>query len=341
MLLSVIVPVYNVEKYVSRCLNSLLDQDLDKKEYEILVVNDGATDRSPEIVEGFVREHENIIMISQPNQGLSAARNTGIGKATGKYIYFVDSDDYIAVNTLGSLLHTLESKQLEVIGFSHTLVGPDEFLKNSRSQSHENKTTNVVSAQEYLASKHYSNNVWWYILNTNFLRKTNMLFEVGRFVEDAIFTANVMAAAKRMVYTDLDVYRYVQRPGSIMHTKSKSHTHKLVQDYERVVFGLEELKNKLKAEGILQTGFKNKLINRQQSFVFFLIGRLIRSEVPMKPLLPETLKRVKAINMYPMNQFLSTDYSGLQYKILTFIFNREYLIYPFARIFRLFYKFKK
>ena len=91
--ISIIVPVYNIEAYVARCLDSLVQQDL--KEIEIIVVNDGSTDNSPEICKSYAKKYPNIKYISQRNQGLSAARNTGISAAKGEYIGFVDGDDFV------------------------------------------------------------------------------------------------------------------------------------------------------------------------------------------------------------------------------------------------------
>lgn len=93
--LTIIIPVYNVEKYVGRCIESCLKQDLSPKEYEILVVNDGSKDGSIDIVRRYARENENIRIIEQENAGLSAARNHGIKEARGEYLWFVDSDDDI------------------------------------------------------------------------------------------------------------------------------------------------------------------------------------------------------------------------------------------------------
>ena len=93
--LSIIVPVYNVEKYLERCINSLINQDLCRNEYEIIIVNDGSTDYSGDIAKAIQSKVENIHLYEQVNGGLSAARNTGLKYACGKYVIFVDSDDYL------------------------------------------------------------------------------------------------------------------------------------------------------------------------------------------------------------------------------------------------------
>lgn len=105
MKLSFIVPVYNLEDYIEECIMSLLNQDLSHSEYEILCINDSSTDSSLEILKRLAKEHTNIIIINQENQGVSAARNNGIKNAKGEYIWFVDGDDLIARNCLKFMLH--------------------------------------------------------------------------------------------------------------------------------------------------------------------------------------------------------------------------------------------
>ena len=93
--LSIIVPVYNVQDYIERCLTSIINSDLERIQYEIIVVNDGTKDGSMLVVNDYLKKYEHIKVFEQENQGLSSARNTGMAHAVGKYIWFVDSDDYI------------------------------------------------------------------------------------------------------------------------------------------------------------------------------------------------------------------------------------------------------
>ena len=95
MKLSIIVPMYNAERYIDTCLNTLVKQDILDSEYEIIIINDGSTDNSVNIVKKYIQKHENINLISVKNGGQSRARNIGIENSKGKYLYFVDADDYI------------------------------------------------------------------------------------------------------------------------------------------------------------------------------------------------------------------------------------------------------
>ncbi len=118
--LSVIIPMYNVEEYVERCLSSLLNQDLDPDQYEIICINDGSPDRSGEIVKNLMMSFSNIQIIEQINQGVSAARNSGIDIATGKYLLFIDPDDFVEANSLQRVLDKADKMDCQVsfLGFS-------------------------------------------------------------------------------------------------------------------------------------------------------------------------------------------------------------------------------
>ena len=120
ILLSVIVPVYNCEKYLDECLASLTRQGLNANEYEVLVVNDGSTDKSEKIALSYCEKYHNFYLLNQENQGVSAARNKGLESARGKYIAFVDSDDFVADNLYLSVVSLVEEKKIKCFYFGAT-----------------------------------------------------------------------------------------------------------------------------------------------------------------------------------------------------------------------------
>ena len=122
--LSIIIPVYNVEKYIEKCLLSCIKQDISYEDYEIVVVNDGSPDNSITIVERIAKDYSNIRIINQENQGLSGARNTGMKHAKGNYIWFVDSDDYIEENCLGRIVSYLNG-DLDILQLQYRHVFED------------------------------------------------------------------------------------------------------------------------------------------------------------------------------------------------------------------------
>lgn len=130
-MLSIIVPMYNVEPYVERCIRSLEDQDIEKDDYEIICINDGSPDRSKDIVIELKKKFDNIILIDQENQGVSMARNNGIDRATGKYLLMIDPDDYVKKNSFASIIRYSEEKSAQVSFLGYTFLNADESVKKT------------------------------------------------------------------------------------------------------------------------------------------------------------------------------------------------------------------
>ena len=115
LLLSIIVPVYNVEKYIRPCMESIFRQDLDENTFEVIIVNDGTEDRSMEVIQDIIEQHKNITVLNQENQGLSVARNNGIAKAKGEYVLMPDSDDLLIENSLKPLLEKAIETRVDLV----------------------------------------------------------------------------------------------------------------------------------------------------------------------------------------------------------------------------------
>lgn len=109
MLVSIIIPIYNVEQYIEQCFTSIYAQDISEDIFEVIAVNDGTPDNSMSIVKTIASQHKNLVIINQENQGLSVARNTGLDHAKGEYIWFVDSDDWLTKDSLSIVLDTIIS----------------------------------------------------------------------------------------------------------------------------------------------------------------------------------------------------------------------------------------
>lgn len=333
MLLSIIVPTYNVEKFIANCLESLLDQDIAKESYEILVINDGSTDESAKIASKYAKIHNNIIVVDQENKGLSGARNTGLSLAKGKYIYFIDSDDYIAKNTLGSITRLLEENTLDVLGLGVVETSRLDLKTSANLDAIDTKNLKVIDGITYIADNNYMNNAWWYFIKLDFLRETELIFPVGRLVEDANFTAKLLVAANRMAFLPLDFYRYYMRPNSIMRKKNISHIKRLVHDYEKNVhefnaqlLNLRKQGNHPKLDSCIE-----RLEARQESFAFFLLVKSLRFGLP-KEEVSKIIEGLKDIDTYPIHRFLGRDYNKLSYKILLPILNNEKSLYSALRL---------
>jgi len=328
MLLSIIVPTYNVEDYLANCLESLVNQGLPEEDYEIIIVNDGATDSSGMIAASYEARYKQIRVHLQENQGLSAARNKGMELARGEFIYFIDSDDYIAYNTLPYALNLMKRHNLEFLGleFKHTKSLDD--WNSANPEVMETDTIEVMDGISYIAENKYMNNVWWYLVRRDYLMQTGLTFPVNRFVEDAIFTAMLIASTDRMGVSPLDFYRYVQRPNSIMTAKSKAHNMKMIHDYEKNVFDFDTQIQKLSkiSHPKIEQAVK-RLSARQHSFVFFMLAKCIKYRLNRKEVEP-TLQRLSTINAYPISESFNMDYyNNKAYRVMRNIMNQKSLFF--------------
>lgn len=213
-LLSIVIPVYNVEKYIGKCLESCLNQDLDDNNYEIIVVNDGTPDNSMNIVADYQLKRSNIRIIERQNGGLSAARNTGLNAARGEYIWFVDSDDTIEENCLGSLVKTAGEKKLDVLCFGLNLVYSDNHT-DIFTIPHE-ASGKVYDGKQFICRVNMPGSGCVALFRKEFLINNDLKFMEGILHEDQEFTPRAYSLAKRISFVDRPVYFYYQREGSIM-----------------------------------------------------------------------------------------------------------------------------
>lgn len=222
--ISIIVPCYNVEKYISECLDSILKQKL--KEIEIICINDGSTDDTLEIINSYKEKYSNIKIINQSNQGISIARNIGMKYAKGKYIYFVDSDDCLANNNSLSLLYDeAEKNKLDVLFFSFENFSDNEEIRKKYKKHFLGKKRNevlseVLTGKEmlnyFINTNQYYVTVWIQLVRKDFLLSNEIKFCDGIIYEDNLYTLELLLAATRVKCIDNILYKKRIRSGSIV-----------------------------------------------------------------------------------------------------------------------------
>ena len=219
-------PVYNVEQYVYRSLESVLNQDFDN--YEVIVVDDCGTDNSINIVKNIIENHPNgdiVQIISHPkNAGLAEARNTAIKNARGKYIYFLDSDDYISPDALSTLYHSAEKYQADVVWGSNYKQRDEEIWSESDDILPDIVFQREGEFQSYLyrnIKDGLPNTVWNILFSLDFLHRNNLLFPNIRFQEDIAFDELYHPYIKKAVMISKQTYYYLLRPESLMNVQSR------------------------------------------------------------------------------------------------------------------------
>ncbi len=217
LLLSIIVPVYNVEKYLSECLDSLLDQNLSQDEYEIVCVDDGSTDKSFEILKEYAQKHRAVKIISQPNMGVSVARNSGIRSSQGRYIMFCDSDDMIQCKCLGEILKVLCKENANTANYQVI-----RFSQNTNIQLQEFNIDYEVRVDRHTTP---SSCVWIY--DSHVIKENQVFFnENMKYAEDTLFVCQYMNCVygDKWIKISNPIYYYREREGSAMKTKSHKRT---------------------------------------------------------------------------------------------------------------------
>ena len=223
MKLSIIVPIYNVAPYLRKCVDSLLAQDI--SDYEIILVDDGSPDECPQICDEYAATHSRIHVIHQENAGLSAARNSGIAIAQGEYIWFVDSDDYVALNILGVLMDQIERDNLDVLRFRYQNVreSGEAFAPYKDMTNYNDYSVTPTDGLTFLTDRMGIQCYAWQFIVCASLCKAE-LFTPGIYFEDTDWTPRMLLRAKHVASTELVVYNYLWREGSI--TLSQKDIHK-------------------------------------------------------------------------------------------------------------------
>lgn len=334
--LSIVIPAYNAAKYISRCLDSLLDQDLDDSSYEIIVVNDGSKDNTLELVQSYADTNGTIKLIDKKNGGVGSARNLGVNSAIGKYIYFIDADDYFMKGVLNLLITTIESNNLDILTFNSEIISKaNDFSPLKNSQDCE--MSSIRNGQDYIAHNNYRNEVWWYLINREFFNQSNTNFIEGIWLEDAVFTLELFLKAKRMANFPLNAHRYLVVEGSAMTSKEPSHYKTIIVDFCYVALVFDSIINKLKRNPSSNTDCIIRLRARQQSFVFFMMVRMIKSTIDLKEV-KSILDKLHSVGAYPLNAFLGKDNKGFSYTVLVKLFNSRAIYYLLFRIFNPFFR---
>lgn len=232
---SVIIPVYNVENYLRKCLNSLVNQTL--KDIEIIVVNDGTLDNSQEIIDEYVKKYpKKVVSVIQENGGQGTARNTGLLHAKGEYIGYVDSDDYVEENMYEELYKKAKEEDSDIVICGNNVVKENyEFLSKEEVD------------KEFLLGKMA---VWNKIYKKNIIVDNKIQFRSKVWYEDLDFTMKVYFSSKKISYVDKPLYNYLLREGSTMNNNNIKRNLELIEAFDSLIDYCKDKKiyNKVKDE---------------------------------------------------------------------------------------------
>jgi len=271
MRISYIIPSYNAEPYLERCVETLYMQDIAADEFEVIIVNDGSTDGTEEVAQRIASLHSNVKCISQVNQGLSASRNAGMQQAIGDYYSFIDADDFLIPHTMKRVLETAEKKQVEVCKFAlYSEYSGWTSIRNSP----QSLPKDVITGEQAMLMDLDINSACNVIYSSKFIKAYDLKFTVGILHEDVDFNAQVCFYAKRMLFMKNLVYYYYYNNKSI--TKS-SNAAMEVKRFKSNVKYLERCKE-LAAKPEASTSLRELFSNRANSATVGLLLRLMKNK---------------------------------------------------------------
>jgi len=273
MKLSYIIPLYNAEPFIGQCLDSVLDCDLDKSQFEVIVVDDGSTDNGLAVANDYADQYSNIRVFHQENQGQSVARNYGIKEAKGDYIWFVDSDDYVDATDISSMLEMMDEKGIEICKCNMQVYGEDGSLRyNSIDNVEYDK---IFTGEQVFFQNILVDSVCSSFISRQFLLKNNLLFYPGIIHQDCEFSIRLTALAKRIIYVDRYIYYYRYNENSC--TRSRSFEKKLKSHISDVIIA-SNIHKYVKREESISLELKKYLYDYATSiskgrFVSYLVNK--------------------------------------------------------------------
>lgn len=243
---SIIVPVYNVEKYLKKCFESIINQTY--THYEVIIVCDKCSDNSEQIVDDYIKKNKKFKKIYAEHTGLGKARNIGVTKATGDYILFLDSDDYYELDLLETLNNELKDNP-DLLRFQVQNIKDKQIIKYEEMPFNN---LNGIEAFKKIIKYHYIENAWCYCYKTAFYKKNKFKYMEGCIAEDYGLTPLIIAKAKTVKSISYIGYNYVERENSLMTSK----------DYSKKIKKMDDM--------LLQANFLKKELKEIKPNTFFL-----------------------------------------------------------------------
>ena len=244
--LTVIVPAYNVEKYIEKCLASLVNQTY--KNLKILVVNDGSTDNTKQIIEKYEKKSENLKLLNKENGGLSSARNFGLQNTETEYVTFVDGDDYLELNTYEVIMKKVEEEKTDLGIFNFKKVYSQKIINSKLDEK-----VYIKNFLKYLFSKSTETDivVWNKVFKADIILKNQIYFENRAYFEDTGFIFRYLYFVEKVSLVEVPLYNYIQRENSITKKfnsiiiSSCENTYKIIKEFYKKNNEYEKYKNEI------------------------------------------------------------------------------------------------
>ena len=276
LMLSIIIPMYNAEKYIEECLDSILNSNLPKNLYELVIVNDGSQDKSPEIAQNFEAKYSNVTYLTQENQGQSTARNYGIKTCKGEYVWCVDADDKVISEQLPKIIEALdEYRNLDILAIQlQNVTEEGQYLDIECSQPmlEHNK---VLSGVEAILSGYNPSSICALITKKQLFIDNNIFFVKGITHQDVELTYRLMPCATNVVFSDITPYLYIYHPNSTSKSMVPEKMIKYIKDDIYIINSFRRLALSFKD---INPQLYSVIFNRSQNVLFGLVYSLYKNK---------------------------------------------------------------
>lgn len=323
--LSFIVPVYNVEHYLSRCINSLLHQGFETGEYEIILVNDGSKDSSQHICENYVKENPNIYLYNKENGGVSSARNLGLEHANGEFVVFIDADDYIIDNSYSYIFNSFVNKDVDIVRYWSTIVNEETLDNNDYKGNVLYKGFGLEFIKKYGLETFCVTSIY----RRSYLLKNRIQFKKYLIGEDFLFASSVLLTNPSIVSTSCNIYRYVKHNNTATTIRNKEHARKCVEDQLEIN---EDLINQIQTLTSCDDLFYKKCSASLKNKMRLIISRAMSAEYSNKEF-EAIILRCKGQGLIPLDVNGSTKQKVIALTV-NFLAKCPWLYSSFSIIYR-------
>lgn len=317
--LSIIIPLYNVEDYIERCILSIVSQTVPSDSYELIIVNDGSTDRSKSIVNELQKSNSSIKLINKKNGGPGSARNKGLDIAFGDYIFFIDADDWISENSLIQILDIINTRSDDIILFNAREVYSDR--KTKEINSHLPESNKTILVDDYICDNTILSAAWQGIFKRSLFSDHKIRMPENLLAEDDDLVIKLFSVARTIYYLPINVYNYYQRPKSLTNNNAKDQNLKLINDR---IFIFKGLVNYIQSFA----GKKKIGLDRKLNFLSLDIIRLLIRKSHTIDTINHILYQLSDLGYFPLKKH---SYS-IKYKILRIVCLKPSFIRFFASL---------
>ena len=307
---SVIVPVYKAEKYLRKCVDSILAQTF--RDFEVLLVDDGSPDKSGEICDEYEKKDSRVRVFHKENGGQSSARNLALAHMQGEYVFFCDSDDMMATDALSELVKVIVSKSVDIVAYCFDFI--DEHSRPIKGFNNDYMPDMVMSGGEFMCRFTVVGAMCMYFYSAELFRRANLRLIEGIYREDEDFVIRAIGSAKSIVYVPKSFYYYRWNPQSTMHLPTISRKKELLFSTIRVIESLSNFRDSHADEVDVARGVQKKLESLAVSVYkeLFQLRRHLHSDERK-----EIHKRLRDSGLYP----LRIQENGVKYKTFAMVVN--------------------